>query len=330
MELMHRSLRLSLFAAALATIGVAGTWFGGARGWIPAHVFGSAPFFAAPSTPACVPGGSLTFFALGDTGDDTRHRARVVAAMAEHSQHEAPALVVLLGDNFYPHGVDESDSPRFARDFEMALPVERFPMPCYVVLGNHDHEGSVEAQLAHVSPSGRWRAPGRYYAFSEVAPDGATVDFFVLDTTPLVERVAGSERQLEWLARGLAASAADWQVVIGHHTIVSGGMHGDSVALQARLAPLLRDGRVDLYLCGHDHDLQALQLADGPLVIVCGSGSRVRRVGHTDDSLYSESAPGFVRVRVDRERLCASLISPEGVRYEHHVTRAAGPADAPN
>jgi tartrate-resistant acid phosphatase type 5 len=330
MELMHRSLRLPVFAAALATIGVAGTWFAGVRGWIPAQVFGSTPYFAARSAPACAPGASLTFFALGDTGDDTRQRAHVVEAMAEHAEPEAPAFVVLLGDNFYPHGVDEPDSPRFARDFEAALPGDRFPMHCYVVLGNHDHEGSIEAQLAHVSPSGRWRAPSRYYAFSEVAPDGATVDFFVLDTTPLARHVAGFERQLEWLALRLGTSTADWRVVIGHHTIVSGGVHGDSAVLQVRLAPLLRDGRVDIYICGHDHDLQALQLANGPLVIVCGSGSRVRRVGHTDDSLYSESAPGFVRVRIDRERLCASLISPEGVRYEHHVTRAVGPADAPH
>jgi len=326
---MWRGVKLAALGTAIAALCIAGTWFARYRGWIPASVFADAPYVAVPSSPACVErGSSLTFFALGDTGDDTRHRLRVVAALERHARSESPAFVVLLGDNFYPRGVDAPDSPRFRRDFEAAFPVASLAVPFHVALGNHDHEGSVEAQLAHVSPTGRWHMPGAYYAFRAEAPDGATVDLFVLDTTPLAQRAVGSERQLEWLASGLTASSADWRVVLGHHAIVSGGMHGDNPTLRARLAPLLRGGLVDLYLSGHDHDLQVLRIPEGPLAIVSGSGSRVRRAGHTADTLYSESAPGFVSVRVDRQRLCATVITPAGLRYEHHVPRVEADADA--
>jgi tartrate-resistant acid phosphatase type 5 len=319
---MSHARRLVLGSTTLVLVAIAAAWLALGRGGAPVRLFAPRPHVAVPSAEACGDEGTaLTFFALGDTGDDTDHRARVVAAMAAHARRALPAFIVLLGDNFYPHGVDEPRSPRFARDFEAAFPAASLGVPFHVVLGNHDHEGSCEAQLQHVSPSGRWRLPGRFYSLRDEAPDGATVDLFVLDTTPLVEHTVCSELQLAWLADGLATSAADWQVVIGHHAIVSGGAHGDCPTLQARLAPLLRTGGVDLYLCGHDHALQVLRIPGGPLAVVSGSGSRVRSVEATADTLYSESAPGFVRVRIDRQRLCVTVVSPEGIRYEHHVAR---------
>ncbi|HMC23071.1 MAG TPA: hypothetical protein VKL19_14560 [Thermoanaerobaculia bacterium] len=65
--------------------------------------------------------------------------------------------------------------------------------------------------------------------------------------------------------------------VVGHHTIYSSGMHG---ANMRALLPLLesRTQGADLYVCGHDHDLELIGDRTGharPLFLISGAGSGV-------------------------------------------------------
>ena len=49
---------------------------------------------------------------------------------------------LLLGDNFYAHGVQKSTSVRFAETFEdVYTPAMFHDLPFYVVAGNHDWLG---------------------------------------------------------------------------------------------------------------------------------------------------------------------------------------------
>ncbi len=286
----------------------------------PKDPIGRGAFRAEPSSPPCTADDeSLCFIALGDTGKDTTQRTLVVEAMATSARIDAVSFFVLLGDNFYPTGVDAVDSPRFQEDFEDAFAASDFPVPFYVALGNHDHLGSAEAQVAYTAGSDRWSMPNRYYRVSKEAPDGSTVDIIVLDTVPIVKGDATSQIQLRWLGRILVESTADWRILIGHHPVESGGVHGGSAPLKRRLASLLREGEVDLYLSGHDHDLQVLRLPGHGLAVVSGSSTLARAAGKIESTLYSESAPGFTRVRVNRDHLCVSMITLEGLRYERHI-----------
>jgi Calcineurin-like phosphoesterase len=69
-----------------------------------------------------------------------------------------------------------------------------------------------------------------------------------------------------------------WRIVAGHHTIVSSGFHGRAPSSERSrmraILPLLREGGIDLYLCGHDHDLELV--SGDPLFLVSGSGSEPR------------------------------------------------------
>ena len=126
--------------------------------------------------------------------------------------------------------------------------------------------------------------PARTYGFQERADDGATADFFVLDTTPLAYSsreegdavtLTADDHQIAWLEKALAGSKADWKLVIGHHPVFSGGRHGDTAELVRILAPLLERHGVSAYLNGHDHDLQRIEMAVGlgPSKSKDGSGS---------------------------------------------------------
>jgi tartrate-resistant acid phosphatase type 5 len=137
-------------------------------------------------------------------------------------------------------------------------------VPWYVALGNHDHNGNVNAQVEYTKRSSRWRLPASYYKHTERLTDGSAVDFFFLDTTVLEDGSgwgrahAASQRQMSWLERELAASTARWKIAVGHHPVFSGGKHGNTEPLVVLLEPLFERYRVQVYLNGHDHDLQHL------------------------------------------------------------------------
>jgi tartrate-resistant acid phosphatase type 5 len=117
------------------------------------------------------------------------------------------------------------------------------------VLGNHDYQGSIQAQLDYVYLSARWCLPARYHAVEKAINATASALLVFLDTSPFlssyqangpeyIEGVGGQdpEWQLSWLQRTLAASKAAWKLVFGHHPIYSASpYHGDTLELQSRL-----------------------------------------------------------------------------------------------
>ena len=111
----------------------------------------------------------LSLLCLGDWGgaSDAAPTTRAQLADARGMAAAAGALgaeaVLLLGDNFYTHGVETNTSSRFRDTFEAVYPPSLFrQLPFYVVAGNHDHRGNVQAQIDyHGSP--RWHFPALYY-----------------------------------------------------------------------------------------------------------------------------------------------------------------------
>ena len=199
--------------------------------------------------------------------------------------------VLLLGDNFYTHGVSTNTSSRFQDTFEAVYPPSAFKqLPFYVVAGNHDHRGNVQAQIDyHGSP--RWHFPTLYYtlSWSFTSSSGAdrTVDVIMIDTVSLAglclaeeeypgcplefaDGADGNEDQWAWLAQQLNASTADFLWIAGHYPIYSVGNDGTTTVLVQRLLPLLRlaEGH---YISGHDHMLEHIE-SDGVNMFVTGPG----------------------------------------------------------
>jgi len=146
----------------------------------------------------------------------------------------------------------------------------------------------------------------------------------VLDTTPirLGDRVA--DEQIRWLEDKLARSKAHWRIALGHHPLVSAGASGGSTTVRELLDPLFDRYGVDLYLSGHDHDLQLLATDAGYLQVVSGAGSSPREVGRRDESLFAETGPGFAWILASDKELWIQFVSASrGPRFTHCLSRPA-------
>jgi acid phosphatase len=242
-----------------------------------------------------------------------------------------------VGDNFYDDGVASVDDPAWKTSFENVYSAPSLQVPWYVALGNHDYRGNSQAQIDYSAKSKRWRLPSRWHAFQQRAPDGTSLDVFVLDTSPFIRgyyadggakvKVVGQDvdAQLAWFEKSLAASTADWKIVVGHHPVYSGGRPGQATAtgkdestpggspdLIARIDPILQRHGIPLYLNGHDHDLQHVHC--GVTHFVCtGAGSKTRNHCDMDGSDFCSLESGFVACAVDSDRIQVTYRDEKGV-----------------
>src|SRR5262249_21167323 len=106
-------------------------------------------------------------------------------------------------------------------------------------------------------------------------------------------------------------STARWKVVYGHHPIYSAGHHGDTPELVERLLPVLRR-RADVYLCGHDHDLQHLKEEEGVHFFVAGGGGAKTRAPHAGPrSLFARAGHGFAVLDADDSSLTVRFLDDD-------------------
>ena len=128
------------------------------------------------------------------------------------------------------------------------------------------------------------------------------------------------EEQLKWFEQELAkARSTPFLAVVAHHPLYSNGMHGDNPTLIAQWDSLLRHHYVDLYLSGHDHDLQHIQLQGHPTFFVISGEGGARVVKWCSAALRS-AIPA-----AGREKIRTSILPPENmpVRVRAPVRSAA-------
>jgi acid phosphatase len=145
-------------------------------------ILGAGAALLAPN--AFAQASALQFLVVGDWGQASERQRQVANAMASVAQSNATRFVISTGDNFYPSGVGSVNDPQFRRSFEDIYAAPALQTPWYVVVGNHDYEGSPNAEIAYSSRSPRWRMPSRYWA-EEMAVGAETATFYFLDTTPI-------------------------------------------------------------------------------------------------------------------------------------------------
>ena len=238
----------------------------------------------------------VRFCALGDWGYPNGTLASVVATLRDTGHAQDADFMLLLGDNFYEDGVRSARDRRWTTGFERVFPEDSFDMPFYALLGNHDHNRNVAAQVEYSNESDRWRMPGFYYKASFEHGGEPLLDLFCLDTPPMHVGDKSARNQLLWLKQQLASSRARWRIVAGHHPLLSGGTSGHMAGARDQLAQMLANHRVHAYVSGHDHDLELLAAPEGWLQVVSGSASHPRWVGWTEHSLLASSEPGYVRI----------------------------------
>jgi acid phosphatase len=280
---------------------------------------------------------TLNFVLIGDWGRNGHDEQRDVAVqLGKTAEAIGSQYTVSAGDNFYENGVTAVDDPQWQTSFEQIYTAPALQTPWKIILGNHDYRGNVQAQIDYSKTSHRWRLPARYYAETLALPDGAIAAFYYLDTSPFIKKyygtnvaVAGqnSQAQLDWLDAQLAASTAQWNIVIGHHPIYtpladSGGFEHDQPDLIARLNPILQKHGVPIYICGHDHLLQSVQMG-GITYVVTGAGSQTYTPGQTIRGGFASGAHGFMTIQLSGGRLDYALIDMHGTTlFAQSIQRA--------
>ncbi len=277
----------------------------------------------------------LRFEAVGDFGTGAAGERDVAASMSKTAQADSISFVLVVGDNFYESGVESVSDEQWQTTFEKIFDLPGLNVPFYAVLGNHDYRSNPQAQVDYTRISSRWRMPDRYFSIRHAIDDSTDLDVFCLDTNPLaylsvneaksLSDTSTEERQIHWLEDQLQQSRARWKIVIGHHTLYSGGEHGDNETLQLLLEPVFVKGGVDFYVCGHDHDLELLKPIRGVTYIVSGAGAKHRDVRWRENTVFAATNLGFTFFRMSRSEVVVEFLSRTGtIDYAHTLRKQGG------
>jgi len=275
-------------------------------GWFSVTLFGGPPV-VIPADPDTLT--QIRFIAVGDAGSGQLDQHRVARAMSSAIAAKGGAdFVVLLGDNFYGHGVQSLNDPQWRYKFEN-LYTGRYmdALPFYAVLGNHDYAGNVQAQIGYTwfqGGSNRWRMPQANYSKDFGHTSGRPLLRIVfLDTNGSARAIM---QQADFLKREMNRSPRPlWRIVVGHHPVRSVARHGESETLVAHLLPALQEVAADLYIAGHDHNLQLLNVPEEPSYVVAGGGGKsIYPIAEVNAALlFGQETLGFSLLELSQQEL---------------------------
>ncbi len=248
----------------------------------------------------------LRLIALGDTGTGNEDQRKVAEGMAKICEQSGCDLVLLLGDNFYPDGVNSTVDPQFKSKFELVY--QKLNIPFFVVLGNHDVRQNALSQLIYSLKSTSWRMPNYEYSFKT-----SDVRFYGLNTNcPFSAERLRKKLNQDDAEQSVNAGKSPWTIAFGHHSVYSNGTHGDTDILTRNFWNWFLSDRVDLYLSGHNHNLAHLQPANSATdFIVSGAGGAHYRSTSEREKLNNSVAlnkhtyndSGFVWLDITKEKL---------------------------
>ena len=288
---------------------------------------------------------AMHFLTIGDFGTGAVDQQDVAKAMQAFVAKNSlkPEALLLIGDNFYGKNKDGMSlgSERWKTGFEEMYPASSFPGPCFAVLGNHDYHdnaGGEKVQVEYTTQAGtRWQMPSKWYR-----QDRGAVTFLFLDTNlPAVsgtgkDKKTGKPRnsmkadeekeQLAWLKGELAKPRQTFTIVVGHHPLYSNGDHGDTKTLVDQWDDLFQQNKVHAYFCGHDHDLQHLEL-EGKFtshILSGGGGAKTRKLESPRKMPYGLDVHGFTHLEVKPESLTITHHGKDGGVLHRFTKRVDG------
>ena len=199
---------------------------------------------------------SVTFAYMGDVqpANDSAAEYALWGNLVKSLHTKNPALsFAVLGGDIVNSGISQEQFDQF---FQQAEPVFS-NVPLFATAGNHESNflsGKPELMLD-------------LFAFPQNGPAGFEEEFYSLDVGNCHLLVLNSwalsgeqkltDAQLErinrWIKADLAASGADWQIVVTHVPVYP--VHNDTTAekVQKNWAPIFEQYGVDLVFVGHQH-----------------------------------------------------------------------------
>ena len=259
-----------------------------------------APTAQAAPPPATQPAARLDVLAMGDWGEGKPAQTTVARALDRYvGELKTPiGAMILAGDNFYVplSGVDD---PAWQTLFEQMYDPNKLNFPFYASLGNHDYDAGkykIELEYARIHPESRWKMPARWYRI-DLPPQAPLLTVLMLDSNQPNLTPEEWAEQTQWLGTELAKPrTAPWVMCCAHHPLFSNGVAADNGILQRDLGTLFRKYNVDFYLCGHEHNLQHLEVANWStsFVLAGGGGAHSHPMIRDNRGPFSRSVYGFV------------------------------------
>jgi tartrate-resistant acid phosphatase type 5 len=269
---------------------------------------------------------SIIFYTIGDWGKLTNDLKKIAKSMNNISKSFEPNFILSLGDNFYPDGVESSDDPKWNDVYENIFTGKKLYCPWYAILGNHDYLTNPDAQINYyLENKKRWVMPSRYYSITYNS--NKKIQIVAIDTVELGSLTSSilipedqlkktgitnesKKRQLQWLETTLATSNADWLIVIGHYNLYTAGYHDSNHEMISILKPLFVKYKVDMYICGHCHNLEHLS-DTGIEYIVSGSGGKKGSVGKIFQSKFGYGDNGFTVHKIEENKMTTMFIDAQ-------------------
>lgn len=239
--------------------------------------------------------------------------------------------IFCLGDNFYPNGIQSKDDPQWENtlDFLFKKNIKK-----YVCLGNHDYIGDVNLQM-NVRKKSNWNLP---FFFHDRVDNEYDLHIFFIDSQLFAPDITirilkqcfirddrfekylkyvnmYRQKQLEWLREKLESSKSKFKIVCGHYPVYSNGPHEVSRMLQNALIPLFEEFNVDLYLSGHDHNVQCIQKGCTTYIISGGvhsSGYEIKQIRERGTQFWSNDSSVIV-LQMDGTTICVNYKSLESL-----------------
>jgi tartrate-resistant acid phosphatase type 5 len=311
---------------------------------------GSGGVPGADPTTDPVTGGVAHILMVGDWGEDGpgdsfAAQSSVAQAMQEYVKKYSIDTqgLLMLGDNFYGDLPGGPSSARWQTQFENMYPASVFNCPAFAIPGNHDYQfapdSKVASELVYGNNETRWTMPSQFYSF-DFPSVNPMIRFIALDSnmpdepaqpippSPDFYTMTNLQRvvQLAWLEETLAQpTTAPFTVVMGHHPLYSDGLHGDNHTLIRDWGPLLHASGVHLYLAGHDHDLQHLEIARHPTSFFMsgGGGSALYdlQLSEAQRGPFAEKVHGFSHLQVRPDLMILRHLDTNGMLL-HKFTKA--------
>lgn len=250
------------------------------------------------------------FLAIGDYGSGDQHQRAVAALLERLCVEQKPDAVLLLGDNFYTHGVKNTTDVQWQEKFEQMYAGDCLKnVKAYSVLGNHDYEGNPTAQIEYTEKQQRWVMPARYYK----ASFGNLVDVFAMDTNFPDRCGLVFLCGVDWIAKEIKNSTATWKFAMGHHPLISVGRHKrPKLLLEKNFSKVLCEPPVDAFFSGHDHNMQHLSgiPQSGECVIqqfISGGGGAELYPVASEGAFFAKTAWGAMTLDVNPSTAAVSF-----------------------
>lgn len=225
------------------------------------------------------------FILLGDMGSGEESQYKVAEAIVNklNESNKKDIFICGLGDNIYDDGCYSVNDKQFITKFEKPYENISDNVKFYMCLGNHDYgynldltnnsQCQIDYGIKSQKEGKKWIMPSNYYTFKK-----KNIQFFVMDTNFDFMDQNDLDKQKKFLKKEINKSNKKWKILIGHHTLRSVGGHGNAdKKMEEFFQELFKMCKIDLYICGHDHNKQVIETIIGDkktTLIVCGTGGK--------------------------------------------------------